>query len=571
MTKHFRRVDFPIPLGLKNLLFYRREWLGKDCLAGVTVAAYAIPQCMAYADLAGVDPVIGLWTLIPAALVYALLGSSPQLSIGPESTTAVMTAAAIAPLVTAQSENYASLAALLALLVGLVCIVGYLARLGFLANLLSKPILIGYMSGVAVIMITGQLGKISGLSIRENTVFEELGAFFRGINQWHWPTLSLALFLLLFLFTVQRYFPRVPGPLLAVLLGTLAVVLLHLDQKGVAVVGKIADTLPYFALPELALDEILPLVTAAVGIALVGYSDNVLTARAFAVRHNHEIDANQEFLALGVANLVVGCCQGFPISSSASRTAIGDSLGSKSQIFSLVAVVGVIMVLLSLRPLLALFPKAALGAIVIYAACKLVDIPAARRLKRFRSSEFNLAVFTMVGVLTTGILNGVVIAIGLSVIDLLARIAHPHDAVLGSVPGVAGLHDIEDWPGAQTIPGLVIYRYDAPLFFANAIDFKQRTLTAIAAEKNPVEWFVLNTEALGELDSTAMDTLEELFKELSRRGIVFALARVKHDLYLELKRSRLLDKISEDRIYYTLPAAIEAFQKRGKDETLNEV
>jgi sulfate permease, SulP family len=564
MSKHSRRVDFPTLLGLKNLLSYRQEWLGKDILAGVTVAAYAIPQCMAYGDLAGVEPVVGLWTLVPAALVYALFGSSPQLSIGPESTTAVMTAAAIAPLVSLRGENYPSLAACLAFMVGLVCLVGYFARLGFLANLLSKPILIGYMAGVAVIMITGQLGKISGLSIRENTVFGEIWAFFQGINQWHWPTLSLALFLLIFLFAVQKYFPRAPGPLLAVLLGTLAVASLHLDQQGVAVVGEISDTLPYFALPSLDFTEILPLLTAAVGIALVGYSDNVLTARAFATRYNHEIDANQEFLALGMANLLAGCCQGFPLSSSASRTAVGDSMGSKSQIYSLVAVGVVVAVILFLRPLLALFPKAALGAIVIYAACKLVDIPAAKRLKRFRNSEFNLAVFTMVGVLTTGILSGVAIAIGLSVIDLLARITHPDDAVLGTVPGVMGLHAIQDWPEAQTIPGLVIYRYDAPLFFANAADFKRRALSAIAREKTPVQWFVLNTEAIGELDSTAVETLEELARDLSRRGIVFALARVKHDLYLELQRSRLLDKISEDRIYYTLPAAIEAFKNRDQ-------
>jgi len=414
MSKNSRRVDFPDLPGLKNLRSYQWQWLGRDILAGVTVAAYAIPQCMAYGDLAGVDPVVGLWTLVPAALVYALFGSSSQLSLGPESTTAVMTAAAIAPMVSLQGENYGSLAAFLALMVGLICLVGYIARLGFLANLLSKPILIGYMAGVAVIMIAGQLGKISGLSIGENTVFKEILAFFRGINQWHWPTLSLALLLLLFLFVIQKYFPKAPGPLLAVLLGTLAVATLHLDQEGVAVVGKISKTLPNFGLPTLDFSQLLPLVTAAVGIALVGYSDNVLTARAFARHHNQEIDANQEFLALGLGNLAAGFCQGFPISSSASRTAVGDSVGSKSQLYSLVVAVVVVAVIFLLGPILALFPKAALGALVIYAACKLVDIAGAKRLKSFRNSEFNLAVLTMVGVLTTGILSGVAIAIGLS-------------------------------------------------------------------------------------------------------------------------------------------------------------
>jgi SulP family sulfate permease len=555
-------INLPALPGLKRLLSYRREWIGRDILAGVTVAAYAIPQCMAYGDLAGVDPVAGLWTLVPAALIYFFLGSSPQLSIGPESTTAVMTAAAIAPLVSARGGDYPSFAALLAVLVGLVCVVGYLARLGFLANLLSKPILVGYMAGVAAIMIAGQLGKISGLSIEASTVFGQIGEFFQGIDRWHQPTLTLSLGLLLFLFVVQHRFPRAPSPLLAVLLGTLAVALFHLDRQGLSVVGEISKTFPRLAFPEIEIGDILPLTTAAVGIAIVGYSDNVLTARAFATRQDHEIEANQELLALGVANIGAGCFQGFPISSSASRTAIGDSLGSQSQLFSLIAVAAVVAVICFFRPLLALFPTAALGAIVIFAACKLIDISAARRLQRFKNSEFVLAALTMFGVLTTGILSGVAIAIGLSVIDLLARVAHPHDAVLGTVPGVPGLHDIEDWEGVRTIPGLVIYRYDAPLFFANAEDFQRRALAAIAAEKTPVEWFVLNTEAIVELDSTAVGTLYELCGQLSDQGIVLALVRVKQVLYRQLRRSGLLDRIGEEQIYFTLPTAIEAFKNR---------
>ncbi|MEJ1932864.1 solute carrier family 26 protein [Nostoc sp. NIES-2111] len=553
--------------GLKRLQSYQREWLLPDVLAGVTVAAYLIPQCMAYGELAGVQPVVGLWAILPPMIIYTLLGSSSQLSVGPESTTAVMTAAAIAPLVASDGSNYAAMASMLALTVGIICIIGYIARLGFLADLLSKPILTGYMAGVAVIMITGQLGKIGGIKIEANTVFGEVVEFFSKLNQIHQPTLILGAIVLAFLFIVQRRFPSAPGPLLAVLLATASVALFALDRQGVAVVGEIPAGLPHLALPNFSTQDLSTLIASAIGIAIVGYSDNVLTARAFASRHQYKIDANQELLALGTANLGNGLMQGFPISSSGSRTAIADSLGSKSQLFSLVALVVVILVLLFLRPLLALFPKAALGAIVIYAATKLIEIPEFLRLTQFRRSELFLAVVTTLGVLLTDILVGVGIAVGLSVIDLFARIARPHDAVLGEVPGLAGLHDIEDWEKATTIPGLVIYRYDAPLCFANVEDFKRRALLAIEAETTPVEWFLLNTEAIVEVDITAIDALTQLQSELASRGITFAMTRVKQDLYKQLKRSQLLDKIGVEHIYLTLHTAIAAFHAREKVET----
>ncbi|MBD2460614.1 solute carrier family 26 protein [Oscillatoria sp. FACHB-1407] len=552
---------FSLP-GVKRLRSYQRSWLRGDLLAGITVAAYLIPQCMAYGELAGVDPIVGLWAILPPMVLYTLLGSSPQLSVGPESTTAVMTAAAIAPLVTTSGSNYASLASLLAFMVGVLCIVGSMARLGFLANLLSKPILIGYMAGVAVIMIASQLGKVSGMAIASDTLFGEVWEWLTSLNQLHWMTAIVSVLVLLFLLTVQRRFPNAPGPLLAVLLATTAVALFHLDQQGVAVVGQIPAGLPHFALPTLAVQQVMPLVASALGIAIVGYSDNVLTARAFAARNHYTLDANQELLALGAANLGNGLMQGFPISSSGSRTVIGDALGSKTQVFSLVALVVILAVLLFLRPLLALFPKAALGAIVIYAATRLIEVGEFRRLWQFRRSEFALALVTTTGVLATDILVGVGVAVGLSVIDLFARITRPHDAVLGEVPDLPGLHDIEDWQGAKTIPGLVLYRYDAPLCFANAEDFKRRALAAIAAETTPVEWFVLSTEAIAEIDITAIDMLEEFRSELLSRGITFGMARVKQDLYAQLKRSHFLTGTSAEHIYFTLHTAIAAFHNR---------
>lgn len=558
----FDRAGQTLFPGLQRLLAYQPVWLWGDALAGLTVAAYLIPQCMAYGELAGVEPVAGLWAIIPPMVLYTLFGSSPQLSVGPESTTAVMTVVAIAPLAAADGSNYATLAALSALIVGILCIFGYFARLGFLADLLSKPILIGYMAGVAVIMIAGQLSKISGIPIEADTIWGEIQGFFAHLDRVHPPTLFLSALVLVFLFLIQSRFPKAPGPLIAVLLATIAVALFDLNHKGVVVVGEIPAGLPHLAIPNVSRAEILSLIASSAGIAVVGYSDNVLTARAFANRNRYEIDANQELLALGVSNLGSGLMQGFPVSSSGSRTVIGDSLGSKTQLFSLVALVVLIIVLLFLRPLLALFPTAALGAIVIFAATKLIEVSEFLRLQRFRRTEFALAVTTTIAVLATDILVGVVVAIALSVIDLFARVARPHDAVLGTIPGLAGLHDIEDWEGATTIPGLVVYRYDAPLCFANAANFKERVLAALAAEPTPVEWLVLNAEAMAEIDITAADLLAELHQEMADRGITLAMARVKQDLYAQLKRSGLLKQITPQRIYPTLRAAIAAFETR---------
>jgi SulP family sulfate permease len=551
--------------GLERLLHYRGGWLRSDLMAGVTVAAYLIPQCMAYGELAGLEPIQGLWAILPPLLLYALLGSSPQLSVGPESTTAVMTAAAVGPLAGGNAAVYALLASTLALLVGIACCLGAWLRLGFLADLLSKPILVGYMAGVAVIMITGQISKISGVPLEAQSLYGQLLELLQHQGDIHLPTLLLAAGVLVFLLLVQRRFPQAPGSLLAVLLASSVVGVFHLDQAGVAVIGPIPAGLPSLAIPGgITAGNLNYLLSTAVGIALVGYSDNVLTARAFAARGGYRIDANQELLALGTVNLGAGLFQGFPVSSSGSRTAIGDSLGSRSQLFSLVAFAVVLIVLLFLRPLLALFPEAALGAIVIHAALRLIEVPEFCRLRQFKRSEFRLAMITLFGVLATDLLIGVGLAVALSVVDLLARLMRPHDAVLGSAPNLAGLHDVNDWKGATTVPGLVIYRYDAPLCFANAENFRRRALEAIAEEQTPVEWFVLNAEAIAEIDITAADALREFAVELRKRNITFAMARVKQDLYLLLERGGIVERLGRERFFPTLPSALAAFNARSQ-------
>lgn len=550
--------------GVAVLRRYDRVWLRGDVLGGVTVAAYLVPQVMAYAEVAGLPAVTGLWAVGPGLLVYALLGSSRELSVGPESTTALMTAAGVGALVTAAggTARRMEVAALLAIAVGLICLVGFVARLGFLAELLSKPVLVGYLAGVAVLMVVSQIGKVTGVRVQGGSFLQAVAYAVTHLGEVHLPTLWLSLGVLGVLVVLHRYLPAWPGPLLAMLGATALVWVLGLvGRAGVAVVGPVPQGLPSLAVPNPADVDLRALLPAALGVAMVGYSDNVLTGRAFSGRHGGRIDSNQEFLALGGANVGAGLLQGFPISSSGSRTVIADNMGARTQLHSLVSLLLVVATLLWLGPVIAAFPTAALGAVVVFAAARLVDVAELRRIAAFRRSELVLAVATTTAVLLLGVLPGIGVAVGLSLADLLRRIVHPHDGVLGYVPGVAGMHDIDDHPNAVQVPGLVVYRYDSPLFFANADDFVKRALEVVdeASEREGVEWFLLNAEANTEVDLTAVDALETLRSTLADRGIRFAMARVKEDMRLSLEAAGFVEKVGADLIFPTLPTAVAAY------------
>jgi sulfate permease, SulP family len=557
VTARGRATHLP---GVAVLAGYRREWLRGDLLAGVAVAAYLVPQVMAYSGIAGLPPQTGLWACLGSLAIYAVLGSSRQLSVGPESTTALMTATAVAPLALGDPVRHAALAAGLALVVGVICLVGGLLRAGALADLLSQPVLVGYMAGIAVIMIIGQLGAVTGVPMEGDSPPAEVASFLSGLAGAHLPTVALALALLVGMLVGTKLRPTWPVPMIGMLAATAVVAAFSLDALGVRLVGSSVSGLPVPGLPALSAHDVASLLLPAVGVAIVGYSDNVLTGRAFATRHGQTVQGTAEIVALGAANLAAGVLRGFPVSSSGSRTAIGDAQGSRTQLHSLVALVLVVVVLVAGGALLSRFPRAALGAVVIYAALRLVDIAGFRRIARFRRSEAAIAVVTMVAVLTVGVLYGVLVAVGLSVLDLLRRVARPHDGVLGYVPGIAGMHDMDDYPGARPVPGLLVYRYDAPLCFANAENFRSRALAALETQPEPPRWFLLNAEANVEIDSTAAEALEALHDELQRRGIVLALARVKQDLRADLRAAGLLDLIGEERIFPTLPTAVEAFR-----------
>jgi high affinity sulfate transporter 1 len=548
---------------LVRLRAWRREDLRPDLFAGLGVAAYLVPQVMAYATLAGLDPVVGLWACLVPLMIYPFIGSSRLLSVGPESTTALMTAAALAPLAAGDPSRYAAMAALAALVVGLLCLVGGLLRLGVVASLLSRPVLLGYLAGVAVIMIAGQVGALLGVESDGDGPLGELAAAAGQLGSANAATAAIGLGVLVLLLIGSWRSPTLPWPLLAVLAATLVTAWADLERFGVEVVGEVPTGLPPLSIPT----EIPPLallIGPIAAIAVVGFTDNVLEARAFA-RPGEQVDADAELRALGLTNLSSGLTSGMPVSSSGSRTALARASRASTPAYGLVTAASLTCVLLFAGPLLASFPSAALAALVVFAALRIVDVPQFRWLWGFRRTEFWLGVATFLAVLTLDLLVGVAVAVALSVLAMLARVARPHAAVLGRVPGLAGMHDIGEYPTAEEVQGLLVFRYDSPLFFANAEDFRLRVLASVAeheAAGSPVTTVLLNCEANVDVDSTAIGAIEALVRELHHRGIEVSLARVHVELAILLERAGILDLIGTDLVYPTLPTAVEGYQGR---------
>jgi SulP family sulfate permease len=556
--------------GLGVLRRYPRRWFRLDAFAGVAVAAYLVPQVMAYAAIVNVPPVVGLWTALAACVVYAVLGGSRVLSVGPESTVALLAGATVAPMANGDPARAAVLSSALCLVVTGWCLLARLFRLGIIADLLSQPLLVGYLAGGAVLMVVGQLGRVTGTEVEGETIVAQLRSFAGVVGQTHWPTLAVAAGTLALLLVIVLLRPRWPGPLIAVTAATIAAVVLDLPAQGVAETGPVPVGLPAPHLPVVSWSELTSLLIAGLGVAVVAYSDNTLIGRAFratpepGARTSTDVDPQQELVALGGVHLANGLFGGFPVSSSGSRTALAIASGARSQVYSLVAALCIVAVLFFAGPLLEHLPSAALGAVVIYAASKLISISDIKRLARFRTAELVLAIAACLSTVLLGILAGVGIAIAISLLEMLQRLARPHEGVLGRVAGLAGMHDIDDYPDATTLPGLIIYRYDAPLFFVNVGDLRRRAVLAVELEnradpRHPVRWFVLNVEANVEIDITAADGLRALHHDLADRGVRLGLARVKQDLRAPLARAGLVELIGADMLFPTLPVAEEAY------------
>lgn len=539
-----------------------RPWARANVIAGLTVTAYLVPQVMAYATVAGLPAIVGLWACVPALLVYPFLGSSRLLSLGPESSVALMTAAVIGPIALGDPQKYAALAAATAILVGGIGVAASLLRLGFIGDLLSLPVLVGYMGGIGVLMIDGQIDQFLGISTEAAGVVPHLAEIVSAVGAGgvDLPVFVLGAAVLLALSLLAWRRPAWPGPLLAIFAGSLIAVLANSRGGDIPIVGPVPQGLPAPQLPAVGGDDLSALALGAVGILLVGFTDATLTGRAFLSRDDRRPDTAAELRAVSVGNLGAGVLQGMPVSSSGSRTALARSAGALSQGYSLVVALGVVVVLLFAGPLLSAAPLAGLAALVIYAALNLIDLPAFASLWRFNRLEFALALVTMGGVLFLGILNGVLVAVGLSVMAMAARAARPHSAALGFVPGLAGMHDVGDFDGAKEVPGLLIYRYDSPVFFANCQDFVERARALIAEREPGLRWFALNCEAIVDIDATAVESLRGLIREVEAAGMQFCLVRAKRELIDQLHRAGLADSIGRDRMYPTLPSLVEAFR-----------
>ena len=537
---------------------YERASLVRDSLAGVTVAALAIPSAMGFAEVAGLPPVTGLYALLLPVVAYALLGTSRQLVVGPEGTSAALVATALAPLAAGDPARYASLAALLALLVGGAYFLARTVRLGWVADYLSRAALVGFMHGVVVILICGQLSKLTGVSVDADRPIGQVVDVLGGLDELSVTTLVTGLSALVALFGIRRLAPRVPGPLLVVVAAIVVSSAADLAQHGVATLGSIPSGLPGVDIPRIRLADVVDLVLPALGIVFATYADSILTARSFAGKHQQHVDADQELLALGVANVTAGLTQSFPIGNSNSRTAVNDEMGVRTQVAGVVSALAVALVLVFLTGPVADLPNAVLGAVIVYSAIGLVSLDEWRAVRAASRTEFAIGLVAMGGVVVFGVLEGILVAVALSIVHVVRRSARPHDAVLGWVPRLDRYADVKLHPSAEQVPGVVVYRLDDRLFFANADYVQGRVQEALVGAPTEVRSFVFDAEGLVSIDSTGTAALEAILDDFARRGIRFYVARMKHPVREQLDRSGLSDRIGAEHFFPTVRAGVAA-------------
>ena len=555
--------------GVALLRSYRVSWLPKDLVAGLILTALLVPQGMAYAELAGLPPITGLYTSILCLVGYALFGPSKILVLGPDSSLGPMIAATILPLVAADRDpaRAVALASVLALLVGAMTVLAGVARLGFVADLLSKPTMIGYMNGLALTIVVGQLPKLFGFSVEGDGFVAELRGFAKGLanGETVGAAIAVGLFGLAVIVLCQRWLPKIPAVLVAVVASIGASVAFDLSQHGVSVVGTLPRGFPPFTIPHVSFSDLGLLVAGAFGIAVVSLADTISTASSFAARSGEEIDGSREMIGIGAANIAAGLFQGFPVSTSGSRTAVAEQAGAKTQVTGLVGAASIIVILLVVPGLLRNLPQPTLAAVVIAAAMSLADVGGTVRLFRQRRAEFSLSIAAFVGVTVLGVLPGIGIAIALSVSNVFRRQWWPYQAILGRVPGVSGYHDVRSYPHAQRLPGCVLFRFDAPLVFANARTFREH-IRALARAEPPPEWIVVAAEPITDIDTTAADMLEDLDAALNQRGISLVFAEMKDPVREKIETYGLSRTIDPAHFFPTLDDAILAYRAQSDAE-----
>jgi high affinity sulfate transporter 1 len=556
-----RSIERWIP-GLRAARTYERSWFRSDLIAGIVLAAILVPQGMAYAELAGLPAVTGLYTTVACLVGYAVFGPSRVLVLGPDSSVSPLIFAAIVPLIVAEDPGSAiALAGMLALLVGLIEIGLGLGKLGFVADLLSSEVQVGYMNGLGITIIVGQLPKLFGFSTDADSFVDDVRAFVEGLDGTDTTTLVMGVAVLATLLVLPRLTARVPAILVAVVGATVVSAVLGLSDEGVATVGTLPQGVPTPALPWTSLSDVGPLLVAAIGITLVSLTDTIATSTSFAARRGDEVEPDQEMIGIGAANVAAGFFQGFAVSTSSSRTAVADQSGAKTQVTGLVGAGLVVVLLLFLNGLLADLPQTALAAVVIVAALSLMDLAVLRRYYRVRKSALTLSVVATAGVVLFGVLEGILIAIVLAILLFFRRSWWPHGAVLAQADGIDGWHSLDAYPDGRELPGIVVYRWEAPLFFANAGAFR-RQVRHLVRERSPA-WVVVQCEAITDVDVTAAEMLEQLDNELNAQGVHMAFAEMRDRLQEVTLRYGLFETLDRDHFYPTLESALAAVRLLG--------
>ena len=553
--------------GLRVLREYDRTWLRNDLAAGLVLTTMLVPVGIAYAEASGVPGIYGLYATIVPLLVYAVFGPSRILVLGPDSALAAVILAVVVPLSNGDPARAITLAGAMAIVSGLVCVAAGLFRLGFITELLSKPIRYGYMNGIALTVLLSQLPKLFGFSIDAEGPLRQIVAFVRAVMNGQTNSVSLAVGAgALVLILALKRVPRVPAILVAVVAATAVVALFDLAAHGVSVLGPLPEGLPAFVIPAIGMADLVPVLAGGLAVALVSFADTSVLSRTYAARLRTPVNPNQEMIGLGAANLAAGFFQGIPISSSSSRTPVAEAAGSRTQLSGVVGAIAIAVLLLLAPNLLRDLPSPALAAVVIASAIGLIEFTDLRRIYRIQQWEFWLSMACFAGVAVLGVIPGIALAILIAVIEFLWDGWRPHSAVLGRVDRVKGYHDITRYPHARRIPGLVLFRWDAPLFFANAEFFHDRVLAAVAQSPTPVRWLVVAAEPVTSVDVTAADVVVELDDTLHAQGIELCFAEMKDPVKDKLKRFGLFTRLGEETFFATLGEAVNVYLKRYEVE-----
>jgi high affinity sulfate transporter 1 len=556
--------------GVRAIAGYQRSWLRRDVVAGLVLTTLLVPQGMAYAELAGLPAITGLYTTILCLVGYAVFGPSRILVLGPDSSLGPMIAATILPILGSNGspERAIALASMLALIVGAIMITAGIARLGFVADLLSKPTRIGYMNGLALTILVGQLPKLFGFSVNADGLINETRGFVDGLTSGDavGAAVAIGVVSLAVILAIGRWFPRIPGVLVAVIAAIAATSVFGLSDHGVSLVGTLPKGFPPLTVPR-PISDLPLLVAGALGIALVALTDTISTASAFAARTGQEVNGNGEMIGIGAANLAAGFFQGFPVSTSGSRTAVAEQTGAKTQLTGVIGAATIVLMLVLAPGLLKNLPNATLAAVVIAASLSLADLPATIRLWRQRRIEFLLSIVAFLGVALLGVLEGIAVAVTLSILNVFRRAWWPYETTLGRLPARPGYHDRRLHPEGEQLPGLTIFRFDAPLFFANARTFRDQIRHLAGADPQP-HWILIAAEPITDIDTTAADMLAELDQELNAHGISLVFAELKDPVHAKLERYELIGPLDPNHFFPTLDAAIDSFRRQtGADWT----